>query len=102
MAEPRVSGVAADESAAQEVVLFSHQQLFSRLDNQGPKLHQALRHLLEGKAITAWYWGHEHQCVIYDRHPRYGLLGRCLGNGGIPECRKREVKSAPTERIAGR
>jgi Calcineurin-like phosphoesterase len=84
-----------------KVLLFSHQQLFSRLDNQGPKLHLALRHLLEGKAITAWYWGHEHQCVLYDHHPRYGLLGRCLGNGGIPECRKREVKSAPTERISG-
>jgi hypothetical protein len=84
-----------------KVVLFSHQQLFSRLDNQGPKLRQALRHLLDAKAITAWYWGHEHQCVIYDRHAQYGLLGRCLGNGGIPEVRKSEVKQAPTERKVG-
>ena len=84
-----------------KVVLFSHQQLFSRLDNQGPKLDQALRHLLERQAITAWYWGHEHQCVIYDAHPRYGLLGRCLGNGGIPEARKTDVRKAPTERTEG-
>ena len=21
---------------------------------------------------TAWYWGHEHQCVIYDEHERWG------------------------------
>jgi hypothetical protein len=71
--------------------------LFSRLDNQGPKLQNALRHLLDRQAIAIWYWGHEHQCVIYDRHPTFGLLGRCLGNGGIPEVRKREVKTAPTE-----
>jgi hypothetical protein len=80
------------------VVLFSHQQPFSRLDSQGPKLQKALRHLLESRAITAWYWGHEHQCVLYDAHPAFGLLGRCLGNGGIPEARKDIVKNAPVER----
>lgn len=83
-----------------KVVLFSHQQLFSRLDSQGPKLEKALRHLLEKKRIAAWYWGHEHQCVLYDPHPRYGLLGRCLGNGGIPEPRKGAVKDAPVEKRA--
>jgi hypothetical protein len=90
------------EGEPKKVVLFSHQQLFSRLDNQGPKLAKALQHLLDAKRITAWYWGHEHQCVIYDRHDRYGLFGRCLGNGGIPEVRKDEVKRAPTEKsVAG-
>ena len=39
--------------------------------------------------------------MIYDAHPRYGLLGRCLGNGGIPEPRKQEVIDAPTERSVG-
>lgn len=84
-----------------KLVLFSHQQPFSRLDSQGPKLQLALRHLFDTRAITAWYWGHEHQCVIYDRDPRSGMLGRCLGNGGIPEPRKREVIDAPTERTVG-
>ena len=91
----------ANQGVRKKLVLFSHQQLFSRLDNQGPKLQRALRHLLDSKAITAWYWGHEHQCVIYDAHPQFGLLGRCLGNGGIPEPRKRTVKNAPTERSVG-
>jgi hypothetical protein len=89
------------QAHGRKVVLFSHQQLFSRLDDQGPKLHKALRHLLEARAITAWYWGHEHQCVIYDPHPRYGLLGRCLGNGGIPEARKQAVKEAPVHETVG-
>src|SRR5215203_1176778 len=35
-----------DGGKAKKVVLFSHQQLFSRLDSQGPKLEKALRHLL--------------------------------------------------------
>lgn len=91
----------ANGGTPKRLVLFSHQQPFSRLDNQGPKLQKALRHLLESKMITAWYWGHEHQCVIYDPHPQYGLRGRCLGNGGIPEARKAEVRQAPTEKAIG-
>jgi len=82
-----------------KVVLFSHQQPFSRLDAQGPKLQKALKHLLDAKVITAWYWGHEHQCTIYDPHPSWGLLGRCLGHGGIPEARKDEVKAAPVDSV---
>jgi calcineurin-like phosphoesterase family protein len=80
-----------------KVVLFSHQQPFSRLDTQGPKLQKALAHLLEARLITAWYWGHEHQCVLYDQHPTWGLHGRCLGHGGIPEARKTEVRNAPAD-----
>ena len=80
-----------------KAVFFSHQQPFSRLDSQGPKLQKALAHLLEEKLITAWYWGHEHQCVLYDQHPSWALYGRCLGHGGIPEARKPEVKSATAD-----
>jgi len=82
-----------------KIVMFSHQQLFSRLDCQGPKLKKALLHLLESRMITAWYWGHEHQCVLYDPHPDYKLVARCLGNGGIPEPRKDIVTQSETERI---
>lgn len=85
-----------------KVVLFSHQQLFSRLDKQGPKLRTALGHLLDRQTIKAWYWGHEHQCVIYDVHPALGVYGRCVGHGGIPEPRVGAVTSAPIDRqIAG-
>ena len=56
-----------------KVVLFSHHQPFSGPDTQGPKLQKALRHLLEGRVVTAWYWGHEHQCILYDKHEPWGL-----------------------------
>jgi hypothetical protein len=84
-----------------KLVLFSHQQLFSRLGSQGDKLVAKLQQLLTTRQITAWYWGHEHQCVLYDRHANWGLIARCLGNGGIPEPRVREVKNAPVERTVG-
>ena len=33
------------------------------------------------KKIFAWYWGHEHRCALYDQHPKWGVFGRCIGNG---------------------
>ena len=70
------------------IVLLSHHQLFSRLESQGPKLARHLATLLTTQRVFAWYWGHEHRCVVYDKHPACGLYGRCIGHGGIPERRK--------------
>jgi hypothetical protein len=67
-----------------KVVLFSHHQPYSLFDNQGPKLVTKLGALLARKKIFAWYWGHEHRCVLYDAHPTWGVLGRCIGHGGYP------------------
>jgi calcineurin-like phosphoesterase family protein len=89
------------KAGQRKVVLFSHQQLFSRLSHQGPHLKKALAALLNARIITAWYWGHEHQCILYDRHAEYGLTARCLGNGGIPEPRVSDIKNATTEKAVG-
>lgn len=86
------------KAGTRKVVLFSHHQPFSRLDKQGPNLQAALAELFQKQAITAWYWGHEHDCIIYDKHPGLGLLGRCIGHGGIPSPRKAKVTDAPTDR----
>ena len=56
-----------------KIVMFSHHQLFSSIGSQGPNLATALARLLSRRAITAWYWGHEHECIIYDRHASSGL-----------------------------
>jgi hypothetical protein len=77
-----------------KVILFSHHQPFSLLDSQGPKLVSKLGHLLGRKKIFAWYWGHEHRCVLYDAHPAWGMLGRCVGHGGYPYFRD-HVRDAP-------
>src|SRR5262249_52771976 len=73
-----------------KLVLLSHHQPFSLLENQGPNLISFLRLLLDTGAIHAWYWGHEHRCVIYDRHPVWKVAGRCIGHGGIPYFRDTE------------
>lgn len=90
-----------EAAGERKVVLFSHHQLFSRFDGQGPKLAAKLGGLLASGRIFAWYWGHEHRCVLYDPDPRYGgLLGRCLGHGGMPYIRG-EVKDLPVDRRVG-
>ncbi|HTX38696.1 MAG TPA: metallophosphoesterase [Bryobacteraceae bacterium] len=78
-----------------KIVLFSHHQPFSLLDpNQGPKLVAALGKYLSSRKIFAWYWGHEHRCVLYDPHPAWGFHGRCVGHGGFPQNRS-DLSNAP-------
>jgi hypothetical protein len=72
------------QAGDRKVVLFSHHQPFSLLDQQGPNLVHKLEKFLNDRRIFAWYWGHEHRCVRYDQHPKWGLYGRCVGHGGFP------------------
>lgn len=82
----------ANGGVLKKLVFFSCHPPFSRFERQNVKLQQAL----QAYQVTAWYWAWEHQCIFYDRHPELGVLGRCLGNGGLPEQRKREVVQAAT------
>ncbi len=70
-----------------KILFFSHHQPFSLLDQQGPQLLQKLNKVLEARRIFAWYWGHEHRCILYDQHPRWGFYGRCAGHSGFPYTR---------------
>jgi hypothetical protein len=75
-------------AGGRKLVLFSHHQPYSYLEKEGDKLIDKLRSFLSGGVITAWYWGHEHRCVLYDRHPHWGLYGRCIGHSGYPYFRQ--------------
>jgi Calcineurin-like phosphoesterase len=79
-----------------KLILFSHHQPFSLLDRQGPKLVAKLGEFLDRRQVFAWYWGHEHRCIVYDRHPVWHLLGRCVGNGGFPAFRD-QMAQFPSE-----
>jgi len=68
----------------QQVILFSHHQPFSLFETQGAILAGCLKGALAARKIFAWYWGHEHRCVLYDRHPDWNLYGRCIGHSGYP------------------
>ncbi len=72
-----------ENAGDRKVVLFSHHQPYSLFDSQGPKLVEKLGGLLGRRKLFAWYWGHEHRCVLFDPHPAWGLHGRCIGHGGL-------------------
>lgn len=92
--------VIEDAGPDRRVILFSHHQLFSSLASQGPKLDAKLGDLLAAERIFAWYWGHEHLCMLYDQHPDTGLLARCAGHGSMPYSRRRLEKLPPRDRFS--
>jgi hypothetical protein len=71
------------QAEGRKIILVSHHQAFSNLETADP-VAEALGEFLKAKKIFAWYWGHEHRCIIYDRHPGWELYGRCVGHSGFP------------------
>jgi len=70
------------DEPARRSILLSHHQLFSPYDHRVTKgrLLTATEALLP--RIYAWFWGHEHRCVIMGDH--MGIKARCIGHGSIP------------------
>lgn len=66
-------------------ILLTHHQVFSILDGR-PMKHNTdifLGPLAEPGDVFAWFWGHEHNCVIYEPDmKRGGMRARCIGHGG--------------------
>lgn len=65
-----------------KTILLSHHQLFSAYESQGENLEARLDMLLDEGKIYAWFWGHEHRCIVYK--PYMNIKARCLGHGGVP------------------
>jgi Calcineurin-like phosphoesterase len=67
---------------ARRSILLSHHQLFSPYDPRVTRgtLLKKVEALLPN--IYAWFWGHEHRCVIMGDH--LGIKARCIGHGSIP------------------
>ncbi len=85
------------QAGDRRIILFSHHQLFSLFDDLSKsKLAGSITKLLNDGRIFAWYWGHEHRCVLFDKHPQWGLYGRCIGHGGYPYFRD-NLGNAPVE-----
>ena len=88
-------------AGSRKVILFSHHPLFSNFKDQGEELSAHLHDLLSSGRITAWVNGHEHHCVIYNRHKDYNLNVRCLGHGGMPYKRKDLLDLKVEKEVAG-
>jgi hypothetical protein len=70
---------------ARKTILFSHHQLFSGFEKIGDtpvnqSLFTQLKTILD--KTTMWFWGHEHNLVIFDKY--FGVFGRCIGHGAFP------------------
>ena len=73
-----------DKAGNRRVILFTHHQLFSWAEKSKAKLQAQMGELLVAKKVFAWYWGHEHRCMLFDEHPAWGIRGRCVGHSGYP------------------
>ncbi|PWU11334.1 MAG: hypothetical protein C5B51_02800, partial [Terriglobia bacterium] len=70
-----------------KTVLLSHHQLFTTFESigsEGNRINQKLEAELQDvlPQVTVWYWGHEHDFVVY---PKFrNVLARCIGHGSVP------------------
>jgi hypothetical protein len=78
---------------SRKIILLSHHQPFSAFEPGGKDLVAQLDPILQSGRILAWYWGHEHRCVVYNRHPKWSTYGRCIGHGGYPYFRPGQTLS---------
>lgn len=87
-------------AGSRKVVLFSHHQPFTLFETTPKKLRGELDKLLHDHRdkLVAWYWGHEHRCVLFDRFDSWGLYGRCIGHSGYPAF-KDDFGSRPHEKL---
>jgi len=74
-------------AGTRKTVLLSHHQLYTAFENEkigdgfvNDKLLANTGDILP--QVTAWFWGHEHNLVIFDNPPH--VLGRCAGHGAFP------------------
>jgi predicted phosphodiesterase len=66
-----------------KTILLTHHQLFSAYEKtDASNLQSRVQPLLDTGKIYGWIWGHEHLCVVYQKH--MGINAVCLGNGCFP------------------
>lgn len=72
------------QAGPRKVIFFSHHQPFEPKKDSLTKLGKRLTPLLRSGKVFAWYWGHEHAAIVFDKHVPWNLHGRCIGHGGFP------------------
>jgi hypothetical protein len=66
-----------------KLMLLSHHQPFSAYESAGKKIAEKLGFLLGTNRVCAWFWGHEHRCMLFKSYENVNF-GRCIGHGGVP------------------
>jgi hypothetical protein len=94
-----------ESSGDRRTIFLSHHPLFSiegaghikgRLLAVNPHQREAFRRWFPD--IAAWFWGHEHDLLVYDEY--VGLSrGRCIGAGAVPRLVGQQVRTAVSDLI---
>jgi hypothetical protein len=69
------------------LILMSHHQPFSVYDMHGdsPQFTSGFcTEICRRVPVNSWYFGHEHQCILYNVDPITHAYGRLVGHGGFP------------------
>lgn len=71
-------------SSGKKCLLLTHHQPFSTYETPPEDFERRVRPVADAGLIDAWFWGHEHGCVLYEPFGGipYPIL---LGHGGFPE-----------------
>ena len=82
--QPRWIGQQCERARNKKLIFLSHHQLFSPWEGDSPLLAQRLESILKApRPISAWFWGHEHRCAVYE--PSHNIQYPALvGHGGVP------------------
>ena len=89
-------------AGGRKTVLLSHHQLYTAFENEKIGDGFVNQKLLDDTAdilpqVTAWFWGHEHNLVIFEKFQN--VLGRCVGHGAFPVGRDELGKVNPEIKI---
>ena len=67
-----------------KTILLTHHQLFSAYEDCAVAMRAKLMPVAVERPVDAWFWGHEHRCLVYRDHENVRFAS-CVGHGGIPE-----------------
>jgi hypothetical protein len=73
-----------DNSEGRRTILLSHHQPWSAYEPGASMLRHKIEPVLATEQVDAWFWGHEHRCLVY-RDAKNLPFASCVGHGGIPE-----------------
>lgn len=87
--EPQMQWIEAMAAkyANRALAILSHHQPWSVYDTHGDSPHFTsgfCTDICRRVPVDTWYFGHEHQCIIYNHDPITRAYGRLVGMGGFP------------------
>jgi hypothetical protein len=85
-----------ENGEGRRTALLTHHQPWSVYAPGASLLRHKIEPVLATNEVDAWFWGHEHRCLVY-RGAENLPFASCVGHGGIPEYTAAAVDAAYTQ-----